>query len=213
MTRRVTRVLGGLVAALGAAAVLSVYLIAPLGIAIHQLGPSRLVAGVAAAGLIPVVAGFVLFVLVMTTRKQMEPSESSTNQRSSERIAVDFEVSLRGDERGQAIDLSLGGLAVVVDEERWVDGDLEEILAVSGIGEQGERLARVVRSEPIFSNGRRQRLLRLQVIPSPPGEMQDAAAMSPRTIEGAEGVGPWDLVPSESHAHAADAIPTPEGTR
>jgi hypothetical protein len=196
MTRRVTRVLGGLVAALGAAAVLSVYLIAPLGIAIHQLGPSRLVAGVAAAGLIPVVAGFVLFVLVMTTRKQMEPSESSTNQRSSERIAVDFEVSLRGDERGQAIDLSLGGLAVVVDEERWVDGD-----------------PRVVRSEPIFSNGRRQRLLRLQVIPSPPGEMQDAAAMSPRTIEGAEGVGPWDLVPSESHAHAADAIPTPEGTR
>ncbi|MBA3261619.1 MAG: PilZ domain-containing protein [Thermoleophilaceae bacterium] len=180
MSRRLPEALGGLLAALGAAAVLSVYLFVPLGIAIHQLGPSRTMGEVAAALLIAV-AGFVLFVLVMTTRKQMEPSISRANQRSSERIPVSFEVGLGGGERGHALDLSVGGLAVVVDDHRRVEGH-PEILSVSGIGEHGERPARVVRSEPIFSNGRRQRLLGLQVLPSPPSEMSDAARIGPRTL-------------------------------
>lgn len=163
MSARLTAPLCALVSALGAAVVVIAYLLTPLAIAIGQFVANGAAAFAAAAGLVAVLGGLVLFILVKTTHKQMEPTRETRNLRSSERMPVDFDVTLDHGERGQAIDLSLGGLAVVVDEGS-AGGDLDDTLTVTGVGEHGELVARVVRSEPIFCDGRRRRLLRLQVL-------------------------------------------------
>lgn len=164
MSGTLTKALSALLALVGAGTVLTAYLIAPLTIAINDLVVSGAVALVAAGGLVAMLAALVLFVLVKTTRKQMEPSRERPNERFSERLPVDFEIGLNDDQRGRALDLSVGGLAVVIDEENWADADAGGLVRVTGIPAEGELLARIARSEPIFCGGRRQRLLGLATV-------------------------------------------------